>query len=569
MLAVSRHVLLSPELILAVASYQDGLYLDMIAFTDLETPLFHERQCDGLHFTRHMAAMHLALTEWFHVWGRLRLPKLFGCLPYMREVVLQDAIWFKNIPLVQHIDVTCGLTSFRGQLLDMAVQSNQRDMLQLLYDLGCRRCSVYAKDWAAKNGNLDMVQFLHQCGYGVSSLDVLQYVTQSTASNHDSVLQFLHAHHGHNQPNADDVAWKRAVASGDMRQVHDLSQGTASCPAVVLANVASLGHAAIVKYLARRGYLFPVEAMYSAAACGHLPVVQFLATQEGACCLPRPSDTIAMDAAASNGHLDVLRFLHERGIGTASAAAMDRAAGNGHVDVIQWLDIHRQEGCSHKALDIAARNNHMEVVEWLWCHRNARCTTQAMDQAAANGHMEVVQFLHEFYNVGCTVDAVDLAAGGNHMQVVQWLLANRSEGCSTRAMDFAAEAGHLDMLQYLHDRRTEGCTTDAMDLAAQHGHLHVVKWLHEHRPEGCTALALAFAATAGHLKIVKWLLKHRTEGCPRHTAKMIAGHRLLTARLLVKYTPSEPCMCPSCQGHSYAVGCGCYVPFEGSVHELC
>ncbi|KAJ3290326.1 hypothetical protein HDU76_007407 [Blyttiomyces sp. JEL0837] len=114
----------------------------------------------------------------------------------------------------------------------------------------------------------------------------------------------------------------------------------------------------------------------------------------------------------------------------------------------------------------------------------------------------------------CTTEAMDTAAEFGLFEQVVYLQRVRPEvGCTKRAMDLAAASGYIDIVRFLHENRQEGCTTDAIDLAATKGHLEVVKFLHENRQEGWTTAAMDGAARNGFLNVVRYLFLNGKEGC--------------------------------------------------------
>lgn len=229
-----------------------------------------------------------------------------------------------------------------------------------------------------------------------------------------------------------------------------------------------------------------------------------------------------------------------------TATAMDTAAASGHLSIIEWLHSHRSVVCSTSTIDAGASNGHLRVVKWLHANLSEGFTTQAMDGAAKNNHMEVVRWLHEHRTEGCTPSAMDYAAGNGHLKMVQWLHQHRSEGCTTRAMDEAAAGGHFDVVKWLHHNRTEGCTVAAMDEAAKGCHFSVLKWIHEHRSEGCSKSAIDNAAGSGRLDIIRWLETECSAKCTHQAVLNAAanGHLetilYLSSKMMAGVTSAVP-----------------------------
>ncbi|KAF0699248.1 Aste57867_10175 [Aphanomyces stellatus] len=563
-MALPQHaVLLSRELMATVASFQRGHYAMAMPFVSIELPVRHARGCSWQIFnSTALDVMHAALVDWLEVWSVVTLPKLFACLPYMREVIAQDAVWFNQVSLVQHLHETFGLASFATCLVDVAAEANNMAMLQMLHGLGCQSHSADAAEWAAGRGNLPMVEYLYRHGLGLCEVDKMTWSRPSRG--HVQVLAFLLDHHDSNHGQISTQAMVMAARKGWVDLVDRLNTMGAPYTNAVLRVAAMFGHVDVVQWVHchRPDQQFR-EAVYAAANKGHLPVIESLHDQH-----VFPANPISASTAAANGHLDVLLYLHRAGLCYFSWDAVEQAARHGHLAVVQWLLDYKLDlqwiDATHEwtaqVVDDAAGNNHLDVVQWLVQHCHAPVSTDAMDYAAKNGHLGMVQWLHEHTSVGCTVNAVDFAAENNHMEVVQWLLANRVEGCSINAMNWAAQQGHLEMIEFLHATRPQGCTTNAMDSAASNGHLKVVQWLHSHRNEGCTRSALHQASKNGDLKMVKWLLANRVEVCAAASACFaFKTSRILTARVLVDACSQWAVRCLTTSSQAKC-GCACYEP---------
>lgn len=235
----------------------------------------------------------------------------------------------------------------------------------------------------------------------------------------------------------------------------------------------------------------------------------------------------AIDIAAERGDLALVKRLHALNA-SATTEAMDSAAAMGHLSMVQWLHRHRREGCTTKAMNYAAASNHIEVVQWLHANRTEGCTAEAANGAASHGHLQMIEWLHVHEPDCFTAQAMDRAAAFDHLNVVQWLHTHRAEGCTVRAMDTAASKGHFEIVQWLHQYRDEGCTSEAVNSAARHDHVQIVQWFYRNLSQLCTLSTLDNAAASGHLAIVQYLtihcgLKVDFEALPRLIAKKQFG----------------------------------------------
>ncbi|KAF1335883.1 Ankyrin repeat-containing protein, partial [Globisporangium splendens] len=416
--------------------------------------------------------------------------------------------------------------------MDGAVERNHFDVVKWLHEhTNVQTTAIFSRngrqygrtalDFAARNGNLKMLQWLYDQEYKGGA-----YAVELAAENgHLETLSWLLEHRPHPQTRF-AVALERAAAKGHLdivKRLHTCFDGP--CSRMAMESAAKGGHLELVEWLhEHRGQddACTVEAMNHAAAAGHLATVQWLHANRTEGCTVK-----AMDEAASSGHFDVVQWLHCNRAEGCTTKAMDLTARNGHLNVLQWLHDNRSEGCTTDAMDFAAMDGHLEIVQWLHENRSEGCTATAMDKASADGHLDVVQFLHTHRAEGCTTAAMDKAAMNGHLEIVQWLHANRREGCTSAAMDGAAENGFIHILEWLHVHRREGCSVDAMDEAARRGHLKVVQWLHANRREGCTTKAMDNAIGRGDLDMVLLLHSHRSEGCTLRGAKAAAENNQL------------------------------------------
>ena len=376
-----------------------------------------------------------------------------------------------------------------------------------------------ALHWAAEGGHVSTIRALQLCGETdlERATDHGETAAMFAAFNgHLEVVQFLH------------------TAGCDLDKANN-NGNTAG----ILA--AESGHLEVVQFLHRAACDLEkannngnIAAMF--AACnGHLEAVQFL--HRAGCDLEKANnngDTAGI-VAAENSHVEVVQFLHRAGCDFGKAdndgwTAGILAAQNGHLEVVQFLhtagcDFGKADNNGDTAGIRAAESGHSEVVKFL--HRagcdfgraNNNGTTAGIG-AAANGHLEAVRFLHR---AGCDFGKADnngdtagiRAAESGHLEVVKFL---HRAGCDFDKADndgwtagiLAAESGHLEVVKFLH---RAGCDFDKANkhgdtagiLAALNGHVEVVQFLHS---SGCYfGVRSLHAATNGdHLMVVEFLL---------------------------------------------------------------
>ncbi|RLN50014.1 hypothetical protein BBJ28_00006327 [Nothophytophthora sp. Chile5] len=304
---------------------------------------------------------------------------------------------------------------------------------ELEKEVSACRSSQVALCLAAKNGHLDMVQYLLARG-GASSMKELAALEPSrhpimlaARRGHLEVLRFLLAHDkcASSLPDAASRVLCCAAEHGNLQMVeHALARGAdieaigGRKQATSLVLAARQGHLAVVLHLlwggakldaamATTGY----TALHYAAKHGHLTVVNSLllnGADVDAVCAQRHSSPLHL--AAESGHGDVVRCLlsfdanvdAEKRPGTMTALHI--AAERGHVGVARELLAHgaRLEAQAQnglRALFIAAYCGHKDVVELLLDHGAELEATSGSNQttplrgAVSKGRTDVMVLL--------------------------------------------------------------------------------------------------------------------------------------------------------------------------------
>ncbi|KDO32625.1 hypothetical protein SPRG_02326 [Saprolegnia parasitica CBS 223.65] len=218
-------------------------------------------------------------------------------------------------------------------------------------------CTTEAMDWAAANGHLDVVTFLHEKR---SEGCTTKAMNRAAANGHLDVVTFLHE--------------KR-------------SEG---CTTKAMNRAAANGHLDVVTFLhEKRTEGCTMAALSGATVEGHLDVVLFLVEHrdDGA------SHGI-LDSAAADGYLDLVTYLNELGRFPCTTSAVDEAAKNGHLDVVDYLLTNRREGGSRDdAVRGALDNGHIEIVQRLVAAGYSLPTTSGILNALRKPRaLEVMQY---------------------------------------------------------------------------------------------------------------------------------------------------------------------------------
>ncbi|KAE9047005.1 hypothetical protein PR003_g1321 [Phytophthora rubi] len=266
-------------------------------------------------------------------------------------------------------------------VLDAAVENGKLDIVQYLHRLNLdmkalkhkrrkhgkaqRRggtwrgrgvtCTAEAMDFAARDGNLEIVQWLHHnrsegCTKGA--------MDSAAGEGHLETVQWLHGNR----------------AEG--------------CSVKAMDNAAGSGYLEVVKWLhEHRHEGCTTKAIDTAAKNGHLHVVKWLSKQRSEGCT-----TNAMDGAAANGHLDVVKWLHRNRSEGCTTEAIDGAAAGGFLDVVRWLHSNRREGWTSAALTRAAMEKKFEVLLFLHSQQTEEYSYSSVNYERRNylGELEIL-----------------------------------------------------------------------------------------------------------------------------------------------------------------------------------
>lgn len=404
----------------------------------------------------------------------------FNDLPMDNIGVIADYSGVLGCTVLGHVSRACA-DKLRGQVLDpddVCGQAARADQFEVLKWAESSGYAMFASPCdAAKNGNLEMLEWIHE--------------------------------------------------NGDSWEIETVYM---TCKCAIVA-----GHLHILKWMLEQDYKLSRDSLWKAARYGHQHIVEWLVGKDVCMRVNIDGETtrftiddIAFMKAAKGGHFELLKWMKENGpLSHIWYMTASHAASYGSIEILEWL---RAEGCQfgHDIPTFAARGGHIPVLKWL---RSVGFEPgcDACNVAADYGHIHVLEWLD---SVGCLSDNFEyiVAAESGHIEVVKWLREkgrpidndDLNEMCSR-----AARCGQLEMLKWL---RSEGYPCDEFTCvsAVSSGHLDVLKWL---RAEGCPCdlkqcafcvnessytdglnkRELSRINTTNNLKILEYLYE---EGCP-------------------------------------------------------
>ncbi|ETI50794.1 hypothetical protein F443_05726 [Phytophthora nicotianae P1569] len=242
---------------------------------------------------------------------------------------------------------------FCARMKKYFARHGELEHLQWMHENCSGDLSTEEMDGAATNGNLNVVEWLHEAPFRGS------ISTRSSTDRGTNVMQCW--------------SWRQS----------------GKCTTAAMDGAAMNGHLNVVKWLHKnREEGCTTSAMDLAAQNGHFNVVSWLHCNRGEGCTPA-----AIDGAASNGFLLVVSWLKEHRSEGCTSAAMINAASNGFLEVVKYLHTNLNQQATIAAITAAAGNGHLPVVKYLHDNHSEHCTMDAIAQANTNGHHTVVEFL--------------------------------------------------------------------------------------------------------------------------------------------------------------------------------
>ncbi|EQC38062.1 hypothetical protein SDRG_04492 [Saprolegnia diclina VS20] len=304
-------VLASRDLVLLIASFQDGLPQSLLATH------MHLRHVDKLQLHRlRPQAITINVMDYVAATGQ------FLALLFLHARGYTCSVWAMNA----------------------AAEHGHIAIVRFLHDHRHEGCTVHAMDAAAKHGHLDVLEFLHYHRHeGCTALAL----NAACANGHKDVVAFLHTHRSEG---GTAQAMDGAAAHGHLGIVQLLhATRHEGCTDRAIEDAAMHGHFEVVRFLhCHRTEGNVARALRNAAANGHDKIVAFLLPLVAAV----PPD--AMDFAARNGEMETLRVLHAAGA-PCTKRALTWAAMAGHGHVVAFLMQYRTEGDANEALAMATR----------------------------------------------------------------------------------------------------------------------------------------------------------------------------------------------------------------------
>ena len=338
---------------------------------------------------------------------------------------------------------------FTTDTMDNAVGYKHHELVYWLHKNRRDGCSSAAFGWAALNGDMTMLEFLHK-----------NYPKQCLNSD---PIPFA-ALHGHFSA----VLWlyKNGYSNGTLYRALACAEGA--------------GHLEIVKWF--NSINCKSYSLDNAAKNGHIHVMKWLFDEIKI----EPTDR-TMFIAADNGHFEIVKWLNE------------------------YLENYISSEYKQKAMEYAAKNGHLNIVKWLY-EKQTKPTFNAILLSAKYGHLHVLKWLYENIDPNIVgrieSDMIDVIAQHGHLHVLKWLDENDEnaeiEECTSISAEYAAANGHSDVIKWLYEKKID-ITPKVFIYAAEYGYMDIIKWLYE-KTDKCDIVATMKAAKDnGHMHLHRWL----------------------------------------------------------------
>ncbi|KAH9097892.1 hypothetical protein LEN26_016922 [Aphanomyces euteiches] len=408
-------------------------------------------------------------------------------------------------------------------------------------------------DHAARNGHLEIVQWLHAQGYECTH-KAMRYAYEN---GHFSVVKWLHAFR----------------TEGCLRSIYLQP---------ILGDATMTSAKEMIEWLCvNRCEIDPSLLLRQAVAMSQMDIIELLLDRFG---VPWTSD-LALQAARHK-QVDVLRWIYARNPLLIDQKMLEIAQeGSSSLEVIRWLCEDVGVAVSHQVFEYSGFSQ--DVVQWLLdtnrldddtiqlrqtCTNNERKFERETIIDMSDSNVGRSQHVHPIstakaqmatsieavvrsrellplicnYQPGLTRDLFPFQSRCSYFDTwdlldedvfdtdlsiaaclesfdadlfTPWLAqygVSRLEhlfSClpvyRTAVSATAAVSGRLPLLRSFDDSFHDIC----LDLAAGRGYLQVVEWIHNKRPSIVSRHAVDWAAQNGHLEVVKYLTSNRTDGC--------------------------------------------------------
>lgn len=362
----------------------------------------------------------------------------------------------------------------RDIVLDFAVENGQLEIVKYMTEIGVGRCSPDVMEKAGENGHFEMVKWLmanltDALGdddtldgiAGAGRLEIVKWVAECYPEHFTVAAMTWAATNGH----LDVVIY-----------LHEFGDYEFACNESAMDGAAKNGHLDVIIWLHNnRSEGCTHWAMDGAAKRGHLDVIKWLdANREEGC------SEMAIDRAADFGHLDVIKWLAENYEEGCTSAAITSAASHNHMEVVKWLYEHGYDRCRPRSYEFGALGGYLDMLKWIYKNLNVKYASvivhNALDLAAGNGHVETLRWLDATQAVRGSPKAMHYAASNGMLDMMILLQSEFDSECTHAVFIAAAERGDLEMQKWLFQQFPDTADIDYF-ASTFHESSHLNNWI--------------------------------------------------------------------------------------------
>ena len=201
----------------------------------------------------------------------------------------------------------------------LAVDEKKQKKIRAVYNP-----AIHTWIWACENKHLNVLNWLDEYGENECTSDVMDWAAHE--GNLDIVI-WLHAHNKSCTTSAMDYA----AMNNHLSTVKWLNEYGKECSTNAMEYAALNGHLNIVEYLCNHGKVITDKALENAISKNHVEIVELLQS------INEKNSTMIF--ACKNGYLNLIKILYKSGEYNFTPEIIDIAKHNGHTNAVTWFGL--------------------------------------------------------------------------------------------------------------------------------------------------------------------------------------------------------------------------------------
>lgn len=201
----------------------------------------------------------------------------------------------------------------------MAIEGKKQKKIREVYDP-----SIHTWIWACENKHLNVLNWLDEYGDNECTSEVMDWAAHE---GNLEVVIWLYAHNKRCTTSAIDYA----AMNNHLNTVKWLNEYGMECTVKAMEQASLNGHYSIVEYLCSYGKDITDKALENAITNNHTKIVEFLKSNI--------EKTNTMKFACKNGYLNLIKILYKSDEYNFTPEIIDIAKCNGHTNVVSWFGL--------------------------------------------------------------------------------------------------------------------------------------------------------------------------------------------------------------------------------------